>query len=677
MASTAARKCGCLNSKPMPNRLLHTTSPYLLQHAHQPVDWYPWGEEALQKAQREDKPLLVSIGYAACHWCHVMAREAFSDPEAAAIMNEHFICIKVDREERPDIDQVYVAALQAMGLQAGWPLHVFLMPDQKPFYGGNYFSPAAWKQVLWQVAQAFQDHREQLTASATQFTQALNEEVIEPNEEDFTVIQPQQIFEKLYQTLDQEYGGLKGAPKFPMPSVGLFLLQYYRTTQDQKAVAQLELTLNCMAYGGIYDQLGGGFARYTTDEVWRIPHFEKMLYDNGQLLSLYAQAYTVTQKSLYKKVVRETVEFVTRELMQDDGGFYSALDADSEGVEGKFYTWTQSEIEEVLGDKAPFFIQQFNVTPSGNWKEGANILYQQSDSAPKATNEKLEQARQILLAAREQRKRPAQDKKVITSWNAIMIQGLLDAYNALGEARYLTPALRNAQFIEQYLQQGIQLYHSYSQGQLGAHGYLEDYAWVAKAWISLYQATFEEHWLFAAEALTQYALEHFYDDEAGLFHFVEKSEARLIARPKGLFDEVIPSANSVMAHNLWDLGVLMNKETYTNISVQMLRKISPRFLHHTAYLTNWATLSIRQLQPPVVVAIVGPECRAWAHTLRQHLPGKAWWIGTETTSDLSWLAHKKAINSKTVIYICYQGTCQAPIHSLDEATAVLESQQYQ
>ena len=651
----------------MPNRLLHATSLYLRQHAQQPVDWYPWGEEALQKALQEDKPLLVSIGYAACHWCHVMAREAFEDPEAAMLMNEHFVCIKVDREERPDIDQVYVAALQAMGLQAGWPLHVFLMPDQKPFYGGNYFSLAAWKQVLKQVVQAFQDHREQLTVSAAQFTQALNKEAMGLSGKEHTVIQPQQIFEELYQALDQEHGGLKGAPKFPMPSVGLFLLHYYRTTQDQKALAQLELTLERMAYGSICDQLGGGFARYTTDEAWRVPHFEKMLYDNGQLLSLYAQAYTVTQKPLYKKVVRETVDFVTRELMQEDCGFYSALDADSEGVEGKFYTWTQTEIEAVLGEKAPFFIQKFNVTPSGNWEQGVNILYQQSGSAPTATNDALEQARQKLLAAREQRKRPARDEKVITSWNAMMIQGLVDAYNALGEARYLTLASRNAKFIEKCLQQDIQLYHSYSQGQLGARGYLEDYAWVAKAWISLYQVIFEERWISAAEALTKYTLEHFYDKEAGLCHFVEESEAQLIVRPKGLFDEVIPSPNSVMAHNLWDLGVLLENTVYANMAKKMLRKISPSFLHHAAYLANWATLSIRQSHTPIVVAIVGPACRARARTLQQRSPRKVWLVGTEVASNLPWLTHKQAIDGETTIYVCHQGVCQAPTHSIDEA----------
>ncbi|MEM9417341.1 MAG: thioredoxin domain-containing protein, partial [Bacteroidota bacterium] len=387
----------------MSNRLLHTTSPYLLQHAHQPVDWYPWGEEALQKAFQEDKPLLVSIGYAACHWCHVMAREAFEDREAAALMNEHFVCIKVDREERPDVDQVYVAALQAMGLQAGWPLHVFLLPDQQPFYGGNYFSLESWKHLLKQVAQAFRDHRTQLTASAMQFTQALNEESTElagPAAPIF--FQAHQLFDQIDQALDQEYGGLKGAPKFPMPSVGLFLLHYYGATQEEKALTQLHLTLEGMAYGGIYDQLGGGFARYTTDVAWRIPHFEKMLYDNGQLLSLYAQAYTVTKKPLYKRVVEEMVDFVRRELMQEAGGYYSALDADSEGIEGKFYTWTQAEVEEVLGEEAPLFIRQFNIMlERGGWGRGrAHVLYQTADSARMMADEQIEQARQRLLAAR-------------------------------------------------------------------------------------------------------------------------------------------------------------------------------------------------------------------------------------------------------------------------------------
>lgn len=653
----------------MPNRLLHTTSPYLLQHAHQPVDWHPWGKEALQKSFKEDKPLLVSIGYAACHWCHVMAREAFEDPEAAALMNKHFICIKVDREERPDVDQVYVAALQAMGLQAGWPLHVFLLPDQKPFYGGNYFQPEAWKQLLEQVSQAFRDHREQLTASAAQFTQALNEEITELSGEELSesiVIQPHQIFETVYQSLDQENGGLKGAPKFPMPSVGTFLLHYYRATQDEKALKPLNCSLEGMAHGGIYDQLGGGFARYTTDEAWRIPHFEKMLYDNGQLLSLYAQAYTVTQKPLYRKVVQETVNFVTRELMNEAGGFYSALDADSEGIEGKFYTWTQAAIEEVLGEEAPLFIQKFNVTTSGNWEGGANILYQKADSA---VEDQIEQARQQLLVARGCRNRPVRDEKVITSWNAMMLQGLADAYNAWGEEKYLTLALRNAQFIEKHLQQDTRLYHSYSRGQWGAPGYLEDYAAVAKAWISLYQATFEEHWLFAAETLTQYALEHFYDKDAGLFHFVEESEAQLIARPKEIFDNVTPSANSVMAHNLWSLGVLLDKQAYANTAAQMLQKISPSFFRHATYLANWATLYMRQLQPAVVVAVVGPACRTWALTLQQHLRGKAWLVGTEEASNLPWLAHKQAIDRQTTIYVCYQGACQAPTHSIAEALA--------
>ena len=660
----------------MPNHLIHTTSPYLLQHAYQPVAWHPWGEEALNKAQQEDKPILVSIGYAACHWCHVMAQEAFEDQAIAGIMNAHFVCIKVDREERPDIDQVYVAAVQAMGLHAGWPLHVFLLPDQRPFYGGLYFPPEAWKQVLTQVAKAFRDHRGQLVAAAFQFTQALNEPAtarygLKPAASAFTQARAAQLFHKLYQGLDHTQGGLHGAPKFPMPSIGSFLLHYYCLTQDQRALAQLNLTLERMAYGGIYDQLGGGFARYATDAAWRIPHFEKMLYDNGQLLSLYAQAYAVTKKPLYKKVAQETIAFVARTMTSAAGGFYSALDADSEGIEGRFYTWTKAEVEEVLGKEASFFMKNFDITASGNWKRGMNVLYQKADSPVAAAQARIERARQKLLRARERRKHPARDNKIIASWNGMMLQGLVDAYNAWGEVGFLTRALSNAQFIERYLKKDNKLYHSYSQGQVGAPGYLEDYAWVARAFISLYQATFEERWLYTAEALVQYILEHFCDTTTGLCYFVEESEAKLIARQKELFDHVIPSANSVMAHNLFNLGVLLDTQAYSTTARQMLNNISQLLNHSPLYLSNWATLYMQQLKPVAVVAIVGPACQVWAQALKQHPLRGVLLVGTAGASNLPGLANKKALGGKTTIYVCHQGVCQAPTHRVDEALAQL------
>ncbi len=654
----------------MPNRLVHTTSPYLLQHAHQPVDWRPWEEEALQKAQQEDKPLLVSIGYAACHWCHVMAQESFEDKEVAKVMNVHFICIKVDREERPDVDQVYVAALQAMGIDVGWPLHVFLLPNQKPFYGGLYFPMQAWKRVLEEVVKAFQTHRAQLETSAFQFTQALQEsEARQPGlmTATFTHQELYQYFHQLYQGLDHEQGGLKGTPKFPMPSVGSFLLHYYWLMHDERALAQLNLTLERMAYGGIYDQLGGGFARYATDTAWSIPHFEKMLYDNGQLLSLYAQAYAITKKALYKRVIQETVAFLEAVMMHTEGGFYSTLDADSEGIEGKFYTWTQAAVEKVLGKQAPLLIKHFNITSRGNWKQGTNVLYQTgvAHAAPVVAN--IDRARQLLFESRERRQQPTVDDKIITSWNGMVLQGLVDAYNVLGEARLLALALKNAAFIEKYLLQGDRLWHSYSKGKTGAPGYLEDYAWMAQALISLYQATLEEHWLYTASALVQYTMDHFYDAQTGLFYFVEQREAKLIARQKEIFDNVIPSSNAVMAHSLFMLGTILDKAAYTTTAMQMLCNVTERIKYAPLYMSHWATLYMQQLQPIIVVAIVGQQAKAWASIVKQHYPMGVVLLGAERASKLPLLANKQTGTGKTTIYVCQQGICQAPMHSIEEA----------
>jgi uncharacterized protein len=661
----------------MPNRLIHTTSPYLLQHAHQPVDWYPWGEEALTKAQEEDKPLLVSIGYATCHWCHVMAKETFENEAVAAIMNTYFVCIKVDREERPDIDQVYVAAVQAMGLQAGWPLHIFLLPDQQPFYGGLYFTTTVWENLLIQVKSAFNDHRAPLSAAAFQFTQTLNAPEAscykcESPAEIFNQKYIEQQFLKIYQVLDHEQGGIRGTPKFPMPSIGSFLLHYYCLTQDARALAQLNLTLQHMACGGIYDQLGGGFSRYATDNAWRIPHFEKMLYDNGQLLSLYTQAYTVTKRPLYKKIALETIAFVEREMVNTAGGFCSALDADSEGAEGKFYTWTKKEIEKVLGECAQPFIAHFSITDTGNWEQGSNILYQKVDrSLATAEHTNIARAIKQLFAVRAQKKHPTKDDKIIASWNGIMLQGLLDAYHAWGGAYLLELALKNAHFIERYLLQGNQLWHSHSKGKAGAPGYLEDYAWVARAFISLYQITFQEHWLHTAETLIQHALLHFYDAEAGLFCFVQHSEATLIARTKEVSDHVIPSSNSVICHDLLMLGALLHNKTYTDTARKMLCTMLPQINHAPLYSSHWAVLYMLQLKPMVVVAMVGPACKEWTKEMKKHVPSGILFAGAVEASSLPLLIDKKPMASKTTIYVCHQGICHAPTHSVKDALAQL------
>ncbi|MEL6539383.1 MAG: thioredoxin domain-containing protein [Bacteroidota bacterium] len=656
----------------MPNRLIHSTSPYLRQHAHQPVDWYPWGEAALQKAQEEDKPLLVSIGYAACHWCHVMARESFDDAEIGALMNAHFVCVKIDREERPDVDQVYVAALQAMGLPVGWPLHAFLLPDQMPFYGGLYFPPATWRKLLVAVAEGFRQHRPQLSTLAAQLTQALQEApdghmhgTIPDVSERPTA---QQLFEQIYPQLDLVHGGTRGTPKFPMPSVGGFLLHYYQLTHDESALAQLNRTLEHMACGGIYDQLAGGFARYATDAAWQIPHFEKMLCDNGLLLGLYAQAHAVSPQPLYERIIRETIAFLEHALLHANGGFFSALDADSEGVEGKFYTWTQAEVMAALGPAAPDAMTYFHVTSTGNWRAGVNILHTSpGQSLMPVDQAKIDSARQVLRRVRAQRQPPNRNEQIITSWNAMAIHGLVEAYQAVGEAHWLHLAQQNAYFIEQHLLREHQLRHSCSMGQLSALGYLEDYAWVARAFISLYQATFQERWLHTAQALTQYAIDYCYDSKTGLFYTVPMQNAHLIARLHDLWDGALPSANAVMAHNLSTLGLLLDKPTYVHMAQQMLQCIAVRLYAQPLHMTHWATLWLRQQHSIPVVAVVGTEAVVYARALKQHFPTKILLAGTETRSNLPLLIHKEPLAGQTTIYVCSHGQCLAPVTSVAEA----------
>jgi uncharacterized protein YyaL (SSP411 family) len=663
---------------PQPNALLHTTSPYLLQHAYQPVDWYPWDKEALDKAQQEDKPILLSIGYSSCHWCHVMSKESFENEGIAAIMNQHFVCIKVDREERPDIDHVYIEALQAMGIQAGWPLHAFLLPNQQPFYGGTYFSPSIWKELLENVIQAFQIHRNQLETSAFHFTQALqkpvsNDYILDDLEHTFTGGDIHLLFEQVYQQLDHEKGGMQGTAKFPMPSLHVFILDYYRWNKEERALGQLELTLQNMAYGGIYDQLAGGFARYALDKNWRIPHFEKMLYDNAQLISLYAQAYPKTQHHLYKEVIEQTISFIEREMMGTNGGFHSALDADSEGVEGKFYIWTQAEIEQIVGEDALLISHYYHITKPGNWEKGYNILYRslgESNQIPglnkNSSQNKLKKAKIKLLNHRNQRPKPALDDKILTSWNGMMVQALVDAYYALGNPHYLALAKTNALFIDHHLLLDNQLYHSYRQGKVGVYAYLEDYAWLIRAYSSLYQATFEEAWLDKAAGLISYVIKHYWNPEKRLFYFTDEKSHDLLTRPQEIFDQVIPSSNAVMAHNLFELGVLLTQEELIDQAKKMLAGIFPLLKRSPSYLSHWASLYVKELQGATTVAIMGPDCLPWAKAVKQNYPG-AFVLGSLTSSNLPLLADKKAINGQTNIYICHRKTCLPPIHTLAEA----------
>ncbi|MEA5457451.1 thioredoxin domain-containing protein [Arcicella sp. LKC2W] len=648
------------------NRLAKETSPYLLQHAQNPVDWFPWGEEALAKAKAENKPILVSIGYSACHWCHVMEHESFEKDDVAEVMNKHFVSIKIDREERPDIDAIYMDAVQAMGVQGGWPLNVFLMPDGKPFYGGTYFPKQNWIKLLEAVNNGFANNQEELQKSAEGFTENMlfretdRYGLIFENQ-DFVQADLDMMYKKLTNTFDEEWGGFQRSPKFPMPSIWMFLLRYAKTSPE--GLAHLKFTLNKIAIGGIYDQLGGGFARYSVDSEWFCPHFEKMLYDNGQLVSLYSEAYTLTQEELYKETVYETIGWLKREMASPEGGFYSALDADSEGVEGKYYVWYKAEIDEILGTDSEAFCKDYQVTEYGNWEHGVNILWKNDT----VLNSKYKEQIEKLNQERNKRIRPGLDDKILCSWNGLMLKGLVDGYRAFGEAEFLELALQNAHFIkDKFLKDNI-LSHSYKNGEIKIKGFLEDYAAVIDAYTSLYQATFEEIWLHLAEKLTLYVCQNFWDEEDQLFYFTDKDAEALIARKKEIFDNVIPCSNSMMARNLYTLGLLLDREDFKGLSKLMLCKMKDLLLKNVDYLTNWACLATQMVLPTVEFAIVGNNADKFRKEidLRFH-PNKVI-SGTKTQSELPLLENRTAKADETLVFVCYNKTCQLPVKSVEEA----------
>jgi uncharacterized protein YyaL (SSP411 family) len=672
------------------NALHKETSPYLLQHAHNPVNWYPWGQEALQKALTEDKPILVSIGYSACHWCHVMERESFESSDIAGIMNEHFVCIKVDREERPDVDAIYMDALHSMGLRGGWPLNVFLMPNQKPFYGGTYFKPAQWKQILQNIATAFQNNRSELEESAQEFAEHLNSSEIRkyglmPQQQANTLSDLEQMYATIAPNFDKRLGGIDKAPKFPMPSIWRFLLRYSHFTQDLQALSQLHLTLQKMAFGGIYDQIGGGFARYSVDGEWFCPHFEKMLYDNAQLLSLYAEAYQFSKNEIYKEICYEIISFVTRELQAHAGGFYSALDADSEGEEGKFYIWKKRHLQDILGEDTELFCKYYNVSSQGNWEYGNNILYKndtdedfasKNQITPETLKEKVSEWKQLLLAERSKKVRPGLDDKILTSWNGLMIKGLVDAYRVFGEKSFWELAQKHTEFLLEKMldkQEGF-LYHtfSYKDQTPKQKGFLEDYACLIEALVALYQASFENKYLFLAQKLTDYTLNHFYDPEEGMFFFTDATAENLITRKKEIFDNVIPASNSIMAQNLYWLGILLDRNDYKETSTTMLSQMRRILLKQVEYACNWAVLFSQTIQPTAEIALVGSEAHNLRKELDRHfLPNKVV-VGTlETENEIPLLEQRTALQGKTTIYVCFDKTCQLPVFSVEDALKML------
>ncbi len=666
---------------PAMNKLIHETSPYLLQHAHNPVDWHPWGDEALGKARSEQKPILLSIGYSACHWCHVMERECFEDKDIAALMNEHFVSIKVDREERPDIDALYMDAVQAMGVRGGWPLNVFLLPDTRPFYGVTYLPAPNWAKLLQSIRHAFNRHYDQLENSARGFAASLSVSEItkfglEASEDQFRTEEADHMFELLSKNFDTEDGGMDRAPKFVMPAIYRFLLRYYDLTLNPAALRHIELTLNRVALGGIYDHVGGGWARYSVDGEWFIPHFEKMLYDNAQLLSVYAEAFALTQQPLYRDRIVRTISWLETEMRNGEGGFYSAVDADSEGMEGRFYVWTTEELEAALGTDFPAFSTLYALPPEGNWEHGFNHLHftdlPEHLAAAAGLEEThfaawYEQALHKLQIHRNRRTRPGLDDKILASWNGLLLKGLCDAYRALGDEGIRRLALACGLFLKEKMTAGGRLYHTYKNGESKLPAFLEDIASVAEGYTALYQVTFDESWLAEARILCDYAITHFYDPDERFFYFTDDSGPALIARKKELLDNVIPSSNSVMAHALFTLGSILDAPRYLDIADQMLRRLRKILMTDPQWAANWAALYCQQAGPVPEIAIVGPDAEALRKDLdRFFIPGKIV-TGTTSASGLPLLRDKSTLNGRTAIYVCHHKTCRLPVTSVKEA----------
>ena len=668
------------------NRLIHETSPYLLQHAHNPVDWYPWGEEALAKARAEDKPILLSIGYSACHWCHVMEHESFEDGETAGLMNELFVSIKVDREERPDLDTIYMNAVQAMTGRGGWPMTVFLTPDGRPFYGGTYFPPEdrhglpGFRRVLLSAAQTYRDRREEIEQSANHIRDHIERlNTLPASGPTLSRSLLRAAYDALWASYDAVHGGFGRAPKFP-PSMSLeFLLRTYQRTGERRALSMVENTLQKMARGGLYDQLGGGFHRYSVDAVWLVPHFEKMLYDNALLSRLYLHAYQVTGDTFYRCIAEETLDYVAREMTASLGGFYSTQDADSEGEEGRFFVWTPGEIRSVLGEEeGSLFCHHFGVTGGGNF-EGRNILHVRKQLAEVSREtgisavelqEVIDRGRTKLFAEREKRVKPGRDDKVLTAWNGLMLKGFAEAARVLRRSDYLQIALANADFLLSTLRRDGRLLRTYKDGQARLNGYLEDYAFLVDGLLALYEATFDQHWFEEARALTDTMIEQFWDDVGGGFFKTSRDHETLITRPKDFFDNAVPSGNSVAADVLLRLAILTSEPKYERKAVTVLELTRDAVAQHPSGFGHLLCALDFHLSRPKEIAIVGDPESAGTQALLDvvfgcYLPNKV--VALVRPDDpvpaqaISLLEGRHQIDGKATAYVCENYTCQLPV----------------
>ncbi|ENI5846420.1 thioredoxin domain-containing protein [Flavobacterium psychrophilum] len=684
-----ARISTTIGAKPTSmNQLNLETSPYLLQHANNPIHWQAWSKNTLATAQKENKLIIISIGYSACHWCHVMEHESFENQEVASVMNLNFISIKVDREERPDVDAIYMKAVQMMTNRGGWPLNVVCLPDGRPIWGGTYFKKEEWTNTLQQLHELYVSNPQKIIKYAQKLHQGIQllgtiQHHTAQEQNHTNNIKP--LVEKWSKSFDWEYGGYARAPKFMMPNNYLFLQRYGYQTKSQELLNFVDLTLTKMAHGGIFDTIAGGFSRYSVDIRWHIPHFEKMLYDNGQLVSLYAQAYKRTQNPLYKEVIEKTLTFVEREFLNSDNGFYAALDADSlnqnnELEEGAFYVWTKTELQEILKNDFEIFSHLYNVNDFGFWEHDNHVLIQNQPSKSIAskfglTENELQNKRknweQLLFTKREKRPKPRLDDKSLTSWNAIMLKGYTDAYNALGNQKYLAIAEKNAQFIttKQWSAEGF-LYRSYKKNKSTIEGFLEDYAFTIDAFISLYQATLNEKYLQQAKQLTDYCFDNFYNEKQHFFAFNSRKSAQLIAQHFETEDNVMPASNSVMANNLYVLGLLFSNNYYEKIALQMLHHIIPNIDYASAY-SNWMNLWMNLSQDNKELAVCGNNAVANNHKIKAKYLPHIITAGTTKNSRLPFLENR-FIEEENLYYICQNKACLMPKFTIEETFNNLE-----
>ncbi len=669
------------------NELQHETSPYLLQHANNPVHWKAYNDKSLETAKDQDKLMIISVGYSACHWCHVMEHDSFESEDAAQIMNSNFISIKVDREERPDVDAVYMKAVQLMGSQGGWPLNIVALPDGRPIWGGTYFPKKDWMNYLSQLAEMYQSERPKLLEYADKLQNGIEtisslKSSDSSSELQLNMLVP--LVTKWKKSFDHEFGGMARAPKFMMPNNYTFLLNYADSTNDIELLDFVNLTLQKMAFGGLFDTVDGGFSRYSVDMKWHVPHFEKMLYDNGQLVSLYSDAYKVTKNELYREVVEKTLKFVARELTADSGAYFSALDADSLNENGKleegaFYVWKMEELKELIPDFELFSIV-FNINDFGFWEDGNFVLIQNQTLEQIATDQNIEfetlknrkkEWEHILYEFREKRSKPRLDDKSLTSWNAIMLKGYVDAFKAFGNDEYLNAALRNATFILNHqLSPEGNLFRSHKNGKSTINAYLEDYVWVVSAFIALYEVTLDENWLTQSRQLVDYCYDHFYDEREQFFAFTSNLDAVIIARHFETEDNVIASSNSVMAQNLIKLSVYFSNTTYHDTSITMLRKLMPLVDYPSAY-ANWLTILLQQKGFSNEVAICGESAKSdMKHFNSLYFPNHIF-AATNQVSQIPFLQNRYN-ETRSLYYICENGTCNLPLEDINTAISNLK-----